>query len=952
MKKSLLAVLLFCSFQLTAQNFSVSGKVLDNQDNKPLPGAHISISHPWGEAYKNGATDQSGKFKIEGISKGGYKIRISFIGYEDIEREITFTSENIDLGNIALSEGVILGEVEIKAKIPLAEQKGDTTQYNADAFKVMKDASAEELVEKMPGVVVENGKVQAQGEDVKEVLVDGRPFFGNDPTAALRNLPAEVVEKIQVFDQSSDQANFTGFQDGETTKTINIITRPNMRNGQFGKIYAGYGYDDKYQGGGNASMFDGNRRISIIGMTNNINIQNFSTEDLLGVVGSGGRRGRGGGARGSSGRSRGGDRGGGGGSTRDFLVSQQGGIATTNALGINYSDKWGKKFDISGSYFFNMTENTAQDVSSTEFFDREMAGEVYNEDNASFTDNFNHRLNFRINYEIDSANSLIIRPRLSFQDNNGISNTLGKTFLGNDLLNQTDNQYRSDLNGIDFSNSLTFRHKFKKKSRTLSLNLSQRYNDKAGDSYLNSEDLFFGGAPGSDTLNQLSLLDIQGWTLSSNLSYTEPVGESGMVMLSYRFSQTEDNSDRQTFDFVESLQDYNNLNVELSNVFENVYQNHRVGTGYNFRKGRDLFIMARANLQWSSIKSDETFPLTNLVTRDYFNVLPFVMFRYNISRQENLRVFYSARTNAPSVEQLQNVLDNSNPVQLSIGNPNLDQSFSHRFNARYSKTNTSRATIFYFMLSGSYSDDYITNATYFAETDDPIFDEIELGPGTQLTRPVNLGGYWNARVYSTYGVPLGSLKTNLNLDISANYSKTPGQINDEVNHSKNKTLSLGVTFSSNISENVDFTLSTRSNYNIASNTIQEQLNDKYLFQNSRLKFNWIVPGGIIFRTNVTHQFYTGLADGFDESFFLWTAGIGKKLFKNERGEITLSVFDILEQNQSIRRNVTEIYIEDLRSMVLQRYAMLTFTYNFRNFSTGKQIQQQERKDREFWMRGN
>lgn len=947
MKKSILSLFLLCSFNLLSQNFTISGKVLDSQDNRPLPGAHISLTHPWGEEYQKGASNENGTFLIEHISKGGYILKISFVGYEDFQKEITISTENIDMGTITLSEGVVLSEVEIRAKIPLAEQKGDTTQYNADAFKVMNDASAEELIEKMPGVVIDNGKVQAQGEDVKEVLVDGKPFFGNDPTAALRNLPAEVVDKIQVFDQSSDQANFTGFDDGETTKTINIITRSNMRNGQFGKVYGGYGYEDKYQAGGNASMFDGQRRISIIGMTNNINQQNFATEDLLGVVGSSGRRGRGGyGGRGGGSR---GSRGGGG-STRDFLINQQGGIATTNALGINYSDNWGKKFEITGSYFFNMTENESSDLSRTEYFDSESISEFYDEENSSLTDNYNHRLNFRINYNIDSMNSIIMRPRLSFQKNDGLSATFGQTLFGTELLNQTDNTYQSILDGINFSNSFTFRHKFKKSSRTLSLNLSQRYNDKAGESYLNSEDLFFGINPLADTLNQFSLLDINGWTYSSNVSYTEPLGKSGMLMLSYRFSQTEDDSDKQTFDFESLSQDYSFLNEELSNVFNNIYQNHTVSTGYNYRKGRNLMMMARASLQWSDLNSNETFPVMNLVERSYFNVLPFVMLRYNVSKQENLRVFYSGRTSSPSVEQLQNVIDNSNPIQLTIGNPNLDQSYSHRFNARYSKTNTTKATIFYAMISGSYSDNYITNATYLEETDNPIFDDIELARGSQLSRPVNLGGYWNGRIYSTFGLPLGSLKTNLNLDVSANFSKTPGQINDQINHSTNKTIGLGLTFSSNISENVDFTLSTRSNYNKASNSVQEQLNSRYLYQNSRVKFNLIIPGGIVFRTNVTHQFYTGLSDGFDDSFFLWTAAIGKKLFKNQRGELSLAVFDILEQNQSIKRNVTEIYIEDLRSMVLQRYAMLTFTYNFRNFSTGKQIQQRgQRKDSGRWM---
>ncbi|MFT5386805.1 MAG: hypothetical protein ACI81W_004223, partial [Saprospiraceae bacterium] len=326
MKLPILALLLTLSAILSAQNFSITGKVVDTETNEPLAGAHVSLLHPWGEAYKTAVSSGNGSFELNNLSKGGYALQISYIGYTNYETEVTIVDENVVLGILNMSEGVALSQVEITAKIPLAEQKGDTTQYNAEAFKVMQDASAEELIEKMPGVVIKDGKIQAQGEEVTEILVDGKPFFGNDPQAALKNLPAEVISKIQVYDQTSEQSSFSGFKDGETTKTINIITRPEMRNGQFGKAYAGYGYENKYQAGGNASLFNGNQRISFIGQTNNINQQNFSSEDLLGVTG--GSSGRGGGMRGGGRGGRGGG-GRGGGSSRDFLIGQQNGIAET-----------------------------------------------------------------------------------------------------------------------------------------------------------------------------------------------------------------------------------------------------------------------------------------------------------------------------------------------------------------------------------------------------------------------------------------------------------------------------------------------------------------------------------------------------------------------------------------------------------------------------------------------
>ncbi|MFT7606282.1 MAG: hypothetical protein ACI8VT_003882, partial [Saprospiraceae bacterium] len=452
------------------------------------------------------------------------------------------------------------------------------------------------------------------------------------------------------------------------------------------------------------------------------------------------------------------------------------------------------------------------------------------------------------------------------------------------------------------------------------------------------------------TLNQFADLDIDGWSLSSNLTYTEPLGEQSRIMLTYRYSYDEDNSDKKTYDFAESTQDYTSINNELTNVFKNKYITHQTGVGYNFNKGRDFFIMARANVQWSTLNSDEIFPEPNQVTQNFINFLPMAMIRYNFDRQENLRVFYMGRTQSPSVEQLQNVIDNSNPLQLSIGNPELDQAYTHRFSARYSKTNTDKATVFYFMLNSSFSDEYIGNATYLRANDNPIFDDITLERGTQLTRPVNLSGYWTGNAYSTYGFPLSKIKSNFNIDLTASFNKIPGLINDEGNTSTNKSVGAGISLSSNISKYVDFTISTRSNYNDASNSIQTGTDDTYLNQDSKIKFNVIFPKGIVFRTNITHQLYTGLSDGFDDSFFLWTAGIGKKLFKNQRGEITFSVFDMLEQNQSITRNVTDTYIEDLRSKVLQRYMMLTFAYNFKNYNSGKRETETGNEGRRPWKR--
>ena len=951
MKRTLLYLVLLFPCLLQAQDLSISGTILDQPSASPLPGAHIELLYPWEEAVQSTVTNEKGQFTFKGVEKGGYKLKVSFLGYGDYLQEVTLTNADVDLGQVSLTEGSVdLDAVEVKEKLPLAQQEGDTTSYNANAFKTLKDASAEDMLKKMPGVIENNGRLQVQGENIGKVLVDGRAFFGNDPNAALKNLPSEVISKIQVFDQASDQSQFTGFNDGNTTKTINIVTKSGIDNANFGKLYAGYGTDGRYQAGGNTSFFDGNRRISIIGQANNINQQNFASEDLLGVVGSNrrGRGGRGGGSRGGGGR-RGGGRGGGV-SANDFLVDQSGGVATTNAFGINYSDKLGKKFNLSASYFFNNTDNTAVENSATEFIDAASISEFYLEDNQSNSDNFNHRLNGRMDYRFSDNTSLIMRPQLSFQNNKGLSNTIGKTLLGEQLLNSTTTDFLSDLSAVNLRNNWTLRHRLKKRGRTISLGVSNTYTTNKGESQLNSESFINRRMMAiTDTLNQLSDLDIKGWQHSASLNYTEPIG-SAMLMLSYEASLQDEESDKRTFDFRKETQLYDQLNEPLSSVFTNEYWTHRLGAGIRIRQGREFFAIARANAQWSYLNSDESFPNQLLLKRNYFNVVPFGMIRYNISKEENLRVFYRSNTQIPSIQQLQNVIDNSNPLQLSIGNPNLDQSFNHSVFMRYSKSNLEKATVFFLMLRGTLTQNYVGNSIFLADSDHPIFSQLNVQQGTQLSQPINVDGYKNYQVFSTYGFPIKPIKTNVNLDLSANLVKIPGYINEQLNTSDNQTLTMGVTFASNISHQVDFTISSRSSFNQVENTLRSAGDVNYLSQKTALALGIVFPKGIVYRTNFMHQFYDGLSASFDQSYFLWNMSLGIKMLKEQRGELAVTVFDLLNQNQSISRTVTDVYIADLRTNVLQQYFMLKFTYNFRNFNSGKEREVESREERrKRWM---
>ncbi|MBB4079081.1 hypothetical protein GGR28_001698 [Lewinella aquimaris] len=893
---------------------TVRGHVVDAGETLPLPGAYISLAVAGESApVRQTTTDADGDFVLAPVSPGSYRLTVSFLGYRTEELLLTVTDTDLQLPTFKLVPGIELDEVEVTEAVVPVRQRGDTTEFNADAYKTMPDATAEDLIEKMPTITITDGKVQAQGEDVARVLVDGRPFFGNDPTAALRNLPAEVIQRIEVFDQQSDQAEFTGFDDGETTKTVNIITRPSMRNGEFGSGYAGYGTDDRYSVGGNLNWFDDDRRISVVGLSNNVSKQNFSSEDLLGVTSSAssgrGRRGPGGG--GGGGGQRGSDGGGPESNTAsDFLVSDQAGIVASDAFGINYSNKWSDKLEATGSYFFNRADSYTESDISRQFFDAEELRETYLEEGVTTSTNTNHRFTGKLEYALDERNSFIYRPRLTWQGNTGTESIFGQTLDSGQLLNDNQSDYTADLTALNFSNNLLWRHRFATRGRTLSVNLSGGISPNDGSSYLNYVSTSATDTLANEQVDQQSLLDTRQWNGGLNVRYTEPLSRSAMLLFSAATGYRREDSETFTYDLDPTNEAYTALNSTLSYVFVNDYFTQEVGTGINYRRG-SLNASASAGLQYASLAGD----------RSYWTVLPTLRLRYRTGNSGNLTAHYRSRTELPSILQLQEVIDNSNPLFLTTGNADLLPATDHNFTARYNLTDTERSSVFFALLGGSYTANAIVNSTTLSES----------AGGVQLTRPVNLDNDWTLRALTTYGFPVGVLGSNLNVDLSTNLRNAPGLIDEQLNNALTTTTGLGLTLSSNISERIDFTLSSRSSMNWVRNDLQLASNNDFFQQRSRVKFSWLPGEKIVVRTDLTHQLYRGLEESFDQDYLLWNASIGMKVMENDRGEISLNAFDILGQNTALTRSVTETYTEDIRTNALQQYFMLSFKYDLRRF---------------------
>ncbi|EMR01953.1 outer membrane beta-barrel protein [Cesiribacter andamanensis] len=588
--------------------------------------------------------------------------------------------------------------------------------------------------------------------------------------------------------------------------------------------------------------------------------------------------------------------------------------------------------EVTGSYFFNQTNNLANQITRLEYLGERNAGQTYQEVSRAESTNTNHRFNMRLNYTFSPATTLIMRPRLNLQRYQGVSDLEGITRLEEAILGSTSNRFVSEYNALNLDNSLLLRHNFSsKRGRSLSLNLSTGYDNQEGESSLRAANLFTSGSSMErDSLLQQSGLSRPGLRLGADLRYTEPLGEKSRLMLNYRSSYQRSEPDKLTFQR-ESSEEAWALNPSLSSQLLNEYLSHNAGASYMLRTEKSM-LQGGLNYQTARLFNDLVYPREGVVDRRFNNLLPSAMYRYTISKDKNLRLNYRTATNAPSAEQLLEAIDNSNPLQLSLGNARLQQDYQHSLFVRYSSSNLAKASTFFALLSGSVSDRYIGTRVLLPAADTVLAGGYVVPAGVQLSQPTNLQGYRSLRSFASWGRPIAPLKSNLNLTASITYSQIPGLINGQQSLTSTYTTGAGLVLSSNISEKLDFILGTQSSYTLAENRLRENLNNRYLNQSSQASLKWILPGNFSLQADVAHQYFGSFAGSAAQHFLLLNGGLGKRLFKN-KGEISLYAYDLLNQNTNIQRNVTQAYVEQVQTNALNRYLMLRFSYNIRNFTS-------------------
>lgn len=906
MKYLLHTVLLFLCFQPAfAQQYTIQGSIQHASGNTPFPNATVSlINTPDSIILSETVTHSDGTFDFEDVAAGSYLLRIQYLGYETLDEQVEVT-KNTTIGTLYLMESArLLDEVTIMMRPPVGEQRGDTTQFNAAAFQTMKDATAQNLIEKMPGMGNEDGSLQAQGENITQILVDGKPFFGTDVKAALQNLPAEIIQSIQVFDKLSDKAELSGFDDGERLKTINIITKPNSRRGLFGKASAGYGDNDRYMAGASVNAFNEDQRLTITGLTNNINAVDYSADP-----------------------------------NSQGEVRPQNGIINTNRIGVNYTDNWGEKVELNASYLFNHRKNFGESSLFREYVLPDDDGQRYTESSTNTRRNMEHRFDMRFEYNIDSNNRILFRPNFSAELDKESSFFTGNTSANSGPMNQTENRRQATNSDIDFDSRLYYSRRFAKPGRSLRLGLETGNHKNDDDADRQAANIFYDPAERLKNISQNIVRVRKGFSWEASASYTEPIGKRGMVELEYEVGNRKDDSDQLTYD-TDEMGNRLRIDTMLSNTFNSKYLAQEAEIGYQYALEK-LRVQVEAEFQHAQLTNDQEFPRTFILHRTFRSVLPSARIDYEFTDSKNLEFDYDARTNAPSIGDLQGAIDNSNPLHLRTGNPNLDQSYSNRFRLRYRSYNPQTERSFFAQVQSSLTSNNVVSSTTIASEPIELAEGIVLERGAQLTRPVNLDGYWDLRSYFHYGLPVRFLPSNFNVHGGIRYSHSPGMINDEINTVNSMRYSGGLSLSSNISDRIDFNIWTRSSFNNVENSLRPTLNNNFFNQSTRVNYNWILWQNLVYRLDLNHQFNTGLSEGYDNSIFLVNMAIGKKLLKNERAEVSVNVYDLFGQNNNIQRDITETYIQDSQSNVLQRYFMLSFTYNIRHFASGTTVDDYE-----------
>ncbi len=914
MRKALLSLLALCSFAgaFSQSKGIVKGIAYDTLNRHFVSDATVTLMRSKDSSLVSFTmTDKNGRFELPGLSNGDYRLLITHVNYHNTSKTFSLAdgTATADLGKIILNDNsIVLNEVVVNAESPPVTLIGDTIQYNAGSFKTQPNASVEDLLKRLPGVNVnKDGTVKAQGETVKKVLVDGKEFFGDDPKMATKNLPADAVDKVQVYNKLSDQAELTGFDDGNSEKTINLKLKKDKKKGLFGKVMAGGGTDGRYQGRFNVNSFKGARQMSVIGMTNNTNAEGFSFMDVLNFTGALNQLKSGGGnidINISKDNDLGGLLGG----------NNNSGINSILGTGVNYNNIIGKKTDFQSNYFFSRYNPTSVTETQRQYF---LPANLYKSNAYSNNLNFSHRANFRADIQLDSFHSIKIAPSINYQQTtNTASSDYSTLSPGGNFLNEGNSTNSTHNTGYDFNTSILYRQRFHKRGRTFSFNLVTNINDNNGDGMLQSLTKFYdslGTLSQTTNIDQKNNNDASLRGFNARAVYTEPLFKKNLLEFSAGRSFTKSVSGKTTYDFNYNSGKYDLLDDQLTNNYENTYA--FTNGGIRFLKKQSKYSVA-AGFAWQQADLQgkiTTGTKDSNLTKTFRNILPTARFQYNISQFKFIALTYRTSTNQPTVSQLQPVPDNTNPLYIKQGNPNLKQEYSHNILLNASIVNPFKNLNLFAFFN-------------FQKTENKIVNDDRINSlGVDSVMPVNVNGVYNLNGNLSFGFPIHFLKGTMNIGSDINLYDGKQFINGKSNAITTNTLSPNIRLDMNPFDKINVALSSTIGFSNSRYSVESEQNNKYINQEYSASTDIQLPKRFFFSTDLDYIINGQPVPGFNAKVPLWNASISKQILHFNRGEIKFSVKDILDENIGINRTTNQNYIEDTRVNSLRRFFMLSFT---------------------------
>lgn len=914
MRILLLLTAVLAAQALYAQKITVKGKLVDSSGS-PLPMATILFLNPKDSTLVNfGATNKDGLFEVKNLNRAEYLFKVTYVSQAPLFVKISPKPDDliIDLGVQKMEPAsTMLGEVQIRGERAPVTIKKDTIEFNAGSFKTQPNAVVEDLLKKMPGMEVDNdGTIRAQGEQVQRVTVDGKEFFGRDPKLATRNLPADAVDKVQVFDKKSDQAAFTGIDDGQREKTINLELKEEKRNGMFGNATAGYGTpNDRFTGRLSLNRFSKGQQLSIVGTANNVNEQGFSIDDYMTFTG--GANAFAGGGGGTRTITIGGGSGGGGNSGGMQLGGgQTNGIMQTYGGGLNFNKDIGKKTKFSANYFVNYLVHDIKQETEREYFDTKAPIGFYNEISDQHSTNLNHRLNAIIDHEIDSANSIKWTNGITLSNTN--SNQQGNTqtlTFENDPLVTTDRITNSDGTSLSYNSELLYRHRFGKKGRTFSstLNFSLQNSDRDGTlkgTYETPE------IPDS-VYNQRNAQTTDNLTYGAALSYTEPLGGRKYLEANYNVRLTKNDVDRAVYDILEGSETEND---RLSSKYNSDYLYQRAGLNFKINRDNSSLTIGGA-FQQTLLTGDIMKPVAQKTTidRTFANFLPSLHYNYDFDNNMRLRADYETSMQAPTIQQLQPTIDNSNLPNIYVGNPNLKPSYQHSMRLNFSKFDPVSFVSFFAFVNATYTTDAITNGQSVNDR------------GAITTMPVNVDNNMSLSGNLNGSIPLSKLFSRFNIGLNAREQKSISVSNETQFDVAQFTLGGNLRYTFTFKEIFDISLATN---------LSRQTTDYESGQNDQKYFNKTYTGEANvnflkkFRLSGTMNYmeYENQTNKSTVSIPMLNLSLSRYLLKANAGELKLSVSNLLDRKLGVSQSANTLYFERQTMNSLGRYYMVTFTY--------------------------